>query len=180
MSATPRIRRSASRRRPSISTVLILRPSATSRSTPRPRTATTTTWTETATAWRVRAMTTRALAAIAGVVVALALAGAGAVAVAGGKAPVAPTIGGFEDVNFVSLCRFSHTGADDPIVFPGRPGLSHDHTFFGNTTTNANSTPAGLLTQQTTCDPTTDNAAYWAPTLFVNDKKVEALDAAIY
>ena len=123
-------------------------------------------------------MTTRALALLAGLAFALAIAGAGAVA--GGKAPVAPTIAGFDDVNFVSLCRFSHTAPDDPIVFPGQPGLSHDHTFFGNTTTNANSTPAGLVGQATTCDPTTDTAAYWAPTLIVNDQKVPALDAAIY
>jgi len=99
---------------------------------------------------------------------------------AGRKAPVAPTVSGFEDVNFVSLCRFSHTAPDDPIVFPGLPGFSHDHTFFGNTTTNANSTPAALVGQQTTCDPTTDTAAYWAPTLIVDGKHVAALDAAVY
>jgi len=84
-------------------------------------------------------MTTRAVAILAGLVVALAIAGGGAVA--SGKAPVAPTIAGFDDVNFVSLCRFSHTAPDDPIVFPAQPGLSHDHTFFGNTTTSADSTP---------------------------------------
>src|SRR5262249_58529016 len=108
-------------------------------------------------------------------VLALAIAWAGAGAVAGTKAPVAPTIAGFEDVNFVSLCRFSHTAPDDPIVFPGQPGLSHDHTFFGNDTTNANSTPAGLVSHPPTCDPTTDTAAYWEPTLIINDQKVPAL-----
>lgn len=93
---------------------------------------------------------------------------------------VAPVLDGFQDANFVSLCRFSHTAPDDPIVFPNRAGLSHDHTFFGNTTTSAASTPTTLLAQRTTCDPTTDTAAYWAPTLSVDGKKVEALDAAFY
>jgi uncharacterized protein DUF1996 len=123
-------------------------------------------------------MTTRAVAFVAALAIAIAIAGASAVA--GSKSPVAPTIDGFDDVNFVSLCRFSHTGPDDPIVFPGRPGLSHDHTFFGNDSTDANSTPANLVGTQTTCDPTTDTAAYWAPTLYVDNQKVTALDAAIY
>ena len=111
-------------------------------------------------------MTTRPLVLIAAIATAVAIAGASAVA--GSKAPVAPTIDGFDDVNFVSLCRFSHTAPDDPIVFPGRPGLSHDHTFFGNDSTNANTTPDKLVGTQTTCDPTTDTAAYWAPTLLVS------------
>jgi uncharacterized protein DUF1996 len=123
-------------------------------------------------------MTTRSLAAIAALLVAVAV--GGAAAVAGSKAPVAPTIAGFEDVNFVSLCRFSHANTDDPIVFPGIKGISHHHTFFGNDATDANSTPEKLVGTQTTCDPTTDTAAYWAPTLYVNGETVMALDAAIY
>jgi hypothetical protein len=93
---------------------------------------------------------------------------------------VAPSVGGLENVNFVSLCRFSRRLPDDPIVHPGQPGVSHDHTFFGNTTTDANSTPAGLVGKPSTCDPTTDTAAYWAPSLVVDGRIVDALDAAIY
>src|SRR4051812_26325760 len=78
---------------------------------------------------------------------------------------VAPSVGGLENVNFVSLCRFSRRLPDDPIVHPGQPGVSHDHTFFGNTTTDAFSTPAGLVGKPSTCDPTTDTASYWAPSL---------------
>jgi hypothetical protein len=118
------------------------------------------------------------LALVAVVATGVAIAGAGAVGQH--RFVVAPALDGFQDANFVSLCRFSHTATDDPIVFPNRPGLSHDHSFFGNTTTSAASTPTTLLTQRTTCDPTTDTAAYWAPTLIVDGKKVEALDAAIY
>src|SRR3569833_4220603 len=29
-------------------------------------------------------------------------------------------------------CSPSHHQPDDPIVFPGLPGASHDHTFIGN------------------------------------------------
>ena len=31
-------------------------------------------------------------------------------------------------------CKVSHHRNDDPIVFPGLPGASHNHTFLGNTT----------------------------------------------
>ena len=47
-------------------------------------------------------------------------------------------------VNFVENCRFSHQAPDDPIVFPGKPGASHQHTFVGNRTTSAFSTFGSL------------------------------------
>jgi hypothetical protein len=69
---------------------------------------------------------------------------------------------------FAVLCGFSHFNQDDPIVFPNQPGRSHDHTYFGNSSTNASSTPASLRASgQSTCRPRADTAAYWAPTLFV-------------
>ena len=55
--------------------------------------------------------------------------------------------------NFYANCRFSHTNDDDPIVYPGRPGKSHRHTYFGNESTDASSTPASLREAQTTCKP---------------------------
>ena len=54
-------------------------------------------------------------------------------------------------VNFVSSCTFSHRAADDPIVFFGTPGASHDHSFVGKPATNASSTPTSLLASGTTC-----------------------------
>src|SRR5438128_12610277 len=45
-----------------------------------------------------------------------------------------------QGVNFVENCAFSHRAPDDPIVFPGKPGLSHDHSFVGNESTDAFST----------------------------------------
>ena len=66
---------------------------------------------------------------------------------------------------FTSFCKFSHRNFDDMIVYPGRPGLSHDHTYVGNKSTNAHSTLASLRKAHTTCHRNADTAAYWIPTL---------------
>ena len=59
-------------------------------------------------------------------------------------------------VNFIENCRFSHQAPDDPIVFPGKPGASHQHTFVGNRTTSAFSNFGSLRSGGTTCmRPTT-------------------------
>jgi Domain of unknown function (DUF1996) len=82
---------------------------------------------------------------------------------------------------FAVACRFSHRNQDDPIVFPGRPGRSHDHTYFGNTSTDAFSTPASLRRAgRTTCQLDQDTAAYWAPTLFSRGRAVEPRGAVVY
>jgi hypothetical protein len=81
---------------------------------------------------------------------------------------------------FVSTCAFSHMSNDDPIVWPGRPGYSHDHTFVGNDTTNAFSTAARLRGARTSCSLTGDTAAYWAPTLYVDGRPLPPAMATIY
>ena len=81
---------------------------------------------------------------------------------------------------FPVFCNFSHRNQDDPIVFPNHPGRSHDHTFFGNTSTNARSTVGSLRQAGTTCRVTADRAAYWAPTLFVAGKPVEPAQMVAY
>jgi hypothetical protein len=84
---------------------------------------------------------------------------------------------------FVVGCGFSHRNQDDPIVSPGLRGRSHDHTFFGNRSTDAFSTPASLRERSaTTCSgyavrDRADASAYWAPTLFVAGRPVEPLAA---
>ncbi len=83
-------------------------------------------------------------------------------------------------VNFVSSCGFSHRAGDDPIVFPGFPGASHDHTFVGNNSTNAFSTLSTLLPSSTTCRRPNDTAAYWMPTLLVEGTPVVPAGATIY
>jgi hypothetical protein len=125
-------------------------------------------------------MTTRrvllpvALCAAAAIVAATAVAGRGTAR----RGPV--DIAALESVNFVTVCRFSHRAPDDPIVFPRRPELSHDHSFFGSVATDAFSTARSLRGTQTTCHRADDTAAYWAPTLLLGTQAVEALDAEVY
>ena len=68
---------------------------------------------------------------------------------------------------FRTNCAFSHVRFDDPIVFPGRVGASHLHTFFGNTAVDGNSTPESVRTSgSSTCAGGTANrSAYWAPSV---------------
>jgi Domain of unknown function (DUF1996) len=94
--------------------------------------------------------------------------------------PRAVTLADLQGVNFISTCRFSHRLMDDPIVFPGAPGASHDHSFVGNRTTNAFSTIDSLLDGSTTCARPGDTAAYWMPTLLVNGAPVPPRGATIY
>jgi Domain of unknown function (DUF1996) len=63
----------------------------------------------------------------------------------------------------VVSCAISHELNDDPIRFPGHPGVSHRHTFFGNASVNAFSTSASLSRSGTTCNEKGDRAAYWLP-----------------
>jgi hypothetical protein len=82
---------------------------------------------------------------------------------------------------FVLTCRFGHSAPDDPIVYPGQPGRSHDHVFVGNTSTDASSTPASLAARHaTTCSDADDLSAYWAPMLYVAGKEVPPLDVTVY
>jgi hypothetical protein len=66
---------------------------------------------------------------------------------------------------FLVECTYSHSASDDPIVFPGASGASHLHVFFGNESTNADTTIESLAQGSTTCDQQLDKAAYWAPAL---------------
>ena len=64
-------------------------------------------------------------------------------------------------------CAYSHMSFDDPIVYPGRPGAAHLHTFFGNTGTNASSTEQSIRdTGSSTClGGTINRTAYWVPSM---------------
>lgn len=65
--------------------------------------------------------------------------------------------------SWFAYCPHSHSMMDDPIVFPRQVGASHLHDFFGNTTTNANSTLASMTSGDTTCSRGSDTAGYWVP-----------------
>ena len=67
---------------------------------------------------------------------------------------------------FRIVCDYSHSASDDPIVHPGHVGMSHPHTFFGNTTTDASTTTASLLQGDSTCRGGTANrSGYWVPAM---------------
>jgi hypothetical protein len=76
-------------------------------------------------------------------------------------------------------CKFSHAAPDDPIVYPGQPGASHLHSFFGNISTNANSTYQSMNGVTSTC-ANNDRAAYWVPALYQNGRKVDPDGAIVY
>jgi Domain of unknown function (DUF1996) len=81
---------------------------------------------------------------------------------------------------FIAECFFSHASFDDTIVYPGEEGASHLHHFFGNQSTNADSTYASLIAAQTTCNDQRDTAAYWTPALLDAGKEVEPVQAVAY
>src|SRR5215218_3362608 len=65
-------------------------------------------------------------------------------------------------------CDVSHRAPDDPIVFPAQAGRSHMHDFFGNVSTDADSSTASLVRAGSSClkgIDAVDRAAYWTPSL---------------
>jgi hypothetical protein len=83
-------------------------------------------------------------------------------------------------VNFVENCRYSHQAPDDPIVYPGKPGASHQHTFVGNSTTDAFSSFGSLRSGETTCMRADDTAAYWVPALYQGTTEILPIAATVY
>ncbi|MDI5962349.1 DUF1996 domain-containing protein [Streptomyces sp. SL13] len=73
---------------------------------------------------------------------------------------------------FQANCSVTKTAPDDPIVFPQQPGASHDHTFMGNTTTDAFSTTASLSAGSSSCKAPDDLSGYWMPTLYNGTQQI--------
>lgn len=82
--------------------------------------------------------------------------------------------------SFMTPCEHSHTGPHDPIVHAGHAGMSHQHEFFGATTTDADSTVDSLLASDTTCRSVADRSAYWAPALRVDGEPVHPTHVVAY
>lgn len=80
---------------------------------------------------------------------------------------------------FNVICGFSHRLNDDPIVFPGTPGRSHNHTFIGNRSVDASTTPESLLDGASTCDES-DASTYWVPTLYEGIEPIVPLAVVVY
>lgn len=115
----------------------------------------------------------------------LAAAVAGAALAASGL-PAAPSVPGqltpgFPGGPYYAIgCSISHRNNDDPIVFRGKPGRSHNHTYLGNRTVDAWSTPASLLGGPTSCEDEGDSSAYWMPTLYLGSEAIQPHNAIVY
>ena len=81
---------------------------------------------------------------------------------------------------FVVGCGFSHMNNDDAIALAGKPGASHNHTYIGNRTVDASSTPAALVGGESTCGDVGDSSAYWVPTLFSGTRALRPFAAVGY
>ena len=72
---------------------------------------------------------------------------------------------------FRFICGAGQVSYDDPIVYPGQPGKSHLHQFYGNTLADANSTFASLRASgDSTCNnigngTAANRSAYWMPAM---------------
>jgi hypothetical protein len=126
----------------------------------------------------VRALIVIAAAGVLTVVAAL----LGPAALAGEKPKMGDDVSraDLRGVNFIESCSFSHRAPDDPIVFPGKAGASHDHTFVGNRSTNASSNFGSLRSAGTTCMRAADTASYWVPTLYRGSEAILPQGATIY
>jgi hypothetical protein len=74
----------------------------------------------------------------------------------------------------------TYTGSlmDDPIVFPGKRGASHNHDFFCNKATNAFSTYDSMIAAASAC-PSGDTAGYWTPALYKNGVKINPIGSGL-
>jgi hypothetical protein len=100
--------------------------------------------------------------------------------VASTSVSAAPSAGFPGGPHFLLECRFAQRNNDDAIVFPGRPGLSHNHTYIGNFSVDASTTPESLLGGRSSCDFEADSSAYWAPTLYSGRRPVRPLTGFVY
>ncbi|XVV11151.1 DUF1996 domain-containing protein [Actinoplanes sp. CA-131856] len=99
-----------------------------------------------------------------------------------GGGTTTPTIppGAVRVAEFLADCPFSHRLPDDPIIFPGLPGASHMHSFFGSEVTNASTTTQDLLNANSNCNPSIDKSSYWIPTLYNGNTPVEPTTGIFY
>ena len=83
---------------------------------------------------------------------------------------------------FRTVCDLSHFAFDDPIVFPGKPGASHLHMFFGNSSTSAFSTADSIAKSgNSSCaGGTLNRTAYWIPALIDGSSNVILPASAIF
>jgi hypothetical protein len=84
------------------------------------------------------------------------------------------------------ICKAGQVLPDDPLVYPGQPGKSHLHQFYGNTAADAYSTYESLRTKGTsTCNRGVDipanRSGYWMPAMLdANGNPTKLAFAIIY
>jgi hypothetical protein len=78
---------------------------------------------------------------------------------------IAPAGAGPATGTILIHCGYDHSAPNDPTVFPGRPGASHSHDFFGSTRVDADTTSKSLQDNTTTCSFKGDHSGYWVPSL---------------
>jgi hypothetical protein len=86
---------------------------------------------------------------------------------------------------FHTVCAYSHSAPDDPIVHPKQPGASHMHDFYGNVSTNASSTLPSLQAASSNCfvhasNTDADHSGYWVPQLIFNGTPTPFVEAQAY
>jgi Domain of unknown function (DUF1996)/Domain of unknown function (DUF4124) len=95
-----------------------------------------------------------------------------------------PPAPGDGDGQFRTVCRPSHMGNDDPIIYPNQQGAAHHHTFFGNTSLNYKSDVSNIRNVgNSTCKGGTANlSAYWVPSMIDSATKTPLVpnDAVFY
>jgi hypothetical protein len=88
-----------------------------------------------------------------------------------GKGEIPPTAAPDVVGSFRFICGAGQIRPDDPIVYPGEPGKSHLHQFYGNTAATASSTYRSLRSSgDSTCNWTgkgmaANRSAYWQPAM---------------
>lgn len=83
---------------------------------------------------------------------------------------------------FRSRVPWTHIAYDDPIVYPGQPGRSHLHMFFGNALVDANTTPDNIRSRcrSGAAGGTANCSGYWIPALLNGAGEVMAPDFTVF
>jgi hypothetical protein len=111
----------------------------------------------------------------------------GAIILVAGPASAAGEAGD-NDHLFRDDCNYSHSNTGDPVMLPDS-STAHMHEFFGNDTTNQNSTVDSLQmdspylasnTSKLQCDRQTNKSAYWVPRITWNGKVVTPKRSGVY
>ena len=89
---------------------------------------------------------------------------------------------------FRGNCTYSHSNTGDPIALPDS-NSNHMHEFFGNDTTDQNSTAQSLqqdspylksTPSKLQCNRGTNKSSYWVPRITWNNKEVIPLRSGVY